>query len=101
MQRKSDSVEISEDLSNAMSCLSPDLLERFQSLPEQSPSASTDPGAALALHQLLSALDPTVAARWHWRDTRKVLRSLRIIKETGRQTSEILTMQSHIAVKPR
>jgi len=31
---------------------------------------------SLALHHLLEILDPAEAARWHWRDTRKVRRSL-------------------------
>lgn len=69
-------------------------------------SETPDPdsmGAELALkyHALLSALDPIMAARWHWKDTRKVLRSLRIMKDTGRRPSEIIFQQSKIVVKPR
>jgi tRNA dimethylallyltransferase len=66
----------------------------FDALPELPPSAVDDPGAALALYNLLHALDPAVAARWHWRDTRKVLRNLEIMKESGRRVSDILQEQS-------
>ncbi|KAI0798110.1 tRNA isopentenyltransferase [Abortiporus biennis] len=82
---------ISEKLSNSLSLLSPPLLEIFTNLPDDPPSASTDPDAAFTLHSLLSKLDPEVAQRWHWKDTRKVLRSLNIIKESGRLSSEIIT----------
>ena len=43
-----------------------------QSAPEQ----TTKEQGSLALHHLLEVLDPAEAARWHWRDTRKVRRSL-------------------------
>jgi len=46
-------------------------------------------------------LDPIVASRWHWRDTRKVLRSLRIITETGRLPSEIIAEQSKTELTAR
>lgn len=72
----------------------PELLHLFYSLPESPPSAGTDPDAAFKMHNLLSVLDPVVASRWHWRDTRKVLRSLEIIKETGRKASDIIAEQS-------
>ena len=74
--------------------LSPAGRELFNKLPDPPPSASTDPDGALAIYRLLQELDPTVASRWHWRDTRKVLRSLRIIAETGRLPSEIVAEQS-------
>lgn len=86
----------------SLASLPPDLLNLFNSLPEQPPIASTDPEAAFALHNLLSALDPSVASRWHWRDTRKVHRSLCILKETGRTVTEIINRQSqHFNVRPR
>lgn len=37
----------------------------------------------LALHSLLSAVDPSEAARWHWRDGRKVRRGLERWWEAG------------------
>jgi tRNA dimethylallyltransferase len=72
----------------------PELLRLFHSLPVSPPSAGADPEAAFKMHSLLAVLDPVMAARWHWRDTRKVLRSLEIIKDTGRKASDIVAEQS-------
>jgi tRNA dimethylallyltransferase len=72
----------------------PELLQLFHFLPESTPSAGADPDAAFKMHRLLAVLDPVMAARWHWRDTRKVLRSLEIIKNTGRKASDIVAEQS-------
>jgi tRNA dimethylallyltransferase len=36
----------------------------------------TDPAELLALHRLLTAVDPVEAKRWHWRDGRKVRRAI-------------------------
>lgn len=84
-----------------LSKLSPEEKDLFNKLPDPPPSASTDPDGALAIHKLLQALDPAVASRWHWRDTRKVLRSLRIIAETGRLPSEIIAEQSETDLTAR
>lgn len=73
----------------------------WANLPSASPSATSDPDAAYTLHTLLAALDPPVASRWHWRDTRKVLRSLEIIRDSGRKVSEIIEEQSKDFPKPR
>lgn len=90
-----------DELSSVLSEVTTDLRELFDALPEAPPSAADNPGAALALHNLLQALDPPVAARWHWRDTRKVLRNLEIMKESGRKVSEILQEQSAVTLSPR
>ena len=71
--------------------LPPGLGVLYSNLPCDPPSAKTDPDGAFALHALLTRLDPRMAARWHWRDTRKVLRNLRIIKEYGRPASDVLS----------
>ena len=92
---------MSDELAGIVSRIPKNLLARFQFLPERPPSASIDPEAALSLHRLLTILDPSLGSRWHWRDTRKVLRSLRIIKETGKQVSEVLREQSQIDMNPR
>jgi tRNA dimethylallyltransferase len=42
-----------------------------------------DPSELLALHGLLTALDPAEAARWHWRDGRKVRRAIERWWEAG------------------
>jgi len=91
----------SRDLEEAMSLLQPDMLRLFHNLPGAPPSAATDPEVAFSLHTLLTTLDPPVAGRWHWRDTRKVLRSLVIIRNTGRLLSEIFVEQSRQSNVPR
>ena len=96
--RPSPSSHSSEGL---LSKLSREERDLFDKLPDPPPSASSDPNGALAMHRLLQALDPAVASRWHWRDTRKVLRSLRIITETGRLPSEIFTEQSEADLSAR
>jgi len=92
---------VSSSLAGSLSVLPPGLLELYNTLPDYAKPISKDPEAAVQLHTLLSILDPTVAARWHWKDTRKVLRSLRIMKDAGRKPSEIISEQSQISVKPR
>ncbi|KAJ7849083.1 tRNA isopentenyltransferase [Mycena olivaceomarginata] len=92
---------LSESITSALTSLPPHLLELFNSLPQQPPDAAVDPAAASALHLLLLHLDPAIAARWHWRDTRKVFRSLCIVKDTGRRPSEILSEQAEAVLKPR
>ena len=96
-----DSKPPSDGLSSALSQITTDMRELFDALPESPPSAADDPAAALTLYNLLQALDPPVAARWHWKDTRKVLRNLVIIKESGRKVSEIFQEQSTVTLKPK
>ncbi|KAF9792329.1 tRNA isopentenyltransferase [Thelephora terrestris] len=88
----------SEDLLSKLTSEERDL---FEKLPDSPQSASTDPDGALAMYKLLQTLDPTVAARWHWRDTRKVSRSLKIIAETGRLPSDIIAEQSETDLTAR
>ncbi|KAK0448357.1 tRNA isopentenyltransferase [Desarmillaria tabescens] len=85
---------MSEELARSFQALPPELQDLFNSFPEQPPVASVDPEQSLSLHRLLSALDERVGARWHWKDTRKVHRSLCIIRETGRKASEMISNQS-------
>ncbi|KAI9443352.1 tRNA isopentenyltransferase [Lactarius indigo] len=91
----------STELSSGLSKITPDMRELFDALPEIPPSAAEEPGAALSLHNLLHALDPDVASRWHWRDTRKVLRNLQIMRDTGKKVSDIFKAQSSMAPSPR
>ncbi|KAF8163110.1 tRNA isopentenyltransferase [Crassisporium funariophilum] len=92
-----------EDLLASIATLPPDLLSLLQDLPEEPPSAKLDPDGAFRLHSLLAVLDPVISQRWHWRDTRKVLRCLEIIKETRRRPSNIIAEQSNATTesKPR
>lgn len=85
---------MAQELTKCIDSLPPHLVTLLEDLPIQPPSAAVDPDAAFNLHTLLSALDPTIASRWHWRDTRKVLRSLVIIKESGRRASDIIMDQT-------
>ncbi|RDX45420.1 tRNA isopentenyltransferase [Lentinus brumalis] len=91
----------SEAYANALACLPSEMLSLFNNLPEAAPSADTDPHLTMSLHQLLTMLDPLVAQRWHWRDSRKVLTNLRIIQENRRLASEIIREQSQTTLKPR
>ncbi|CAG8756040.1 3206_t:CDS:2, partial [Acaulospora colombiana] len=65
----------------------------FNNLPDRPPTASDNAEETLNLWRLLDALDPDMAARWHWKDSRKVLRNLEIIAEKGRRASEIIKDQ--------
>nr|CDI51130.1 related to leukotriene-A4 hydrolase [Melanopsichium pennsylvanicum 4] len=49
--------------------------------------AAADPALGMELWTLLQNLDPSMASRWHYKDTRKVANSLRIYKESGRPHS--------------
>ena len=86
--------KMTEGLVQSIASLPSHLRTLFDDLPEHPPSAATEPDAAFNLHTLLSVLDPLVANRWHWKDTRKTFRSLSIIKESGRQTSDIIKDQT-------
>jgi tRNA dimethylallyltransferase len=92
---------LNERLSQALASLSPAELDLYSNLPEEPPSATGDWDGAFKLHALLKALDPDVAARWHWKDSRKVIRSLEIIRETGRLVSETIAEQSQETLPPR
>lgn len=93
----------SPELNNPVAALPSELLDILQNLPQEPPSAKTQPDQAFRLYSLLSELDPLISQRWHWKDTRKVLRSLEIIKETGKRPSDIVHEQSSTTAehKPR
>lgn len=55
----------------------------------------------LTMWQLLRALDPAMASRWHVRDHRKVHRSLSVLLETGRRHSDIIAEQHQQAEEQR
>ncbi|KAH9901646.1 tRNA isopentenyltransferase [Cubamyces lactineus] len=91
----------SEGFRNVLAALPPEMLSLFNDLPEQAPNADEDPVRCHKLHGLLMLLDPLVAQRWHWRDSRKVLTSLRIIQENRRLASEVIKEQSQSVPTPR
>ncbi|KAF8610569.1 tRNA isopentenyltransferase [Ceratobasidium sp. AG-I] len=71
--------------------LDPPYRAMLDSLPSRIDDVDED--TAFELHALLSKLDPAMAARWHWRDTRKVLRSLNIIRESNTTVEETYGIQ--------
>ncbi|EAU88425.2 tRNA isopentenyltransferase [Coprinopsis cinerea okayama7 len=81
------------ELHTAILSLPDNLKTIFECLPEEPPSAKMHPEAAFDLHTLLTHLDPSVGQRWHWKDTRKVLHSLSIIKNARRRASAIIAEQ--------
>lgn len=85
--------EVSPAVAEAMSNLPEDLKQLYSALPDRSQSEACSDETAFALHTLLCKLDPPMGARWHWKDTRKVLRSLEIIKESGQRASDINASQ--------
>ncbi|TFK25018.1 tRNA isopentenyltransferase [Coprinopsis marcescibilis] len=99
----SDVAEWDPVLREAILSLPEDLKVLFEQLPQDSPSAKKHPDMAFDLHKLLTLLDPAVGQRWHWKDTRKVLHSLEIIKNAKRRASDIIAEQGMDpdAAKPR
>ncbi|KAJ1309939.1 hypothetical protein OPQ81_006698 [Rhizoctonia solani] len=71
---------------NFLADLPPPLQHLFDNLPPR--GDDVDETTAFDLHAILAHLDPTIAARWHWKDTRKVLRSLNIIRESNKTVQD-------------
>jgi tRNA dimethylallyltransferase len=80
-------------LADCLETLTPKLVKLWHSLPEAAPSANTDPLLCNDLYSLLQILDPDCAARWHWKDSRRALTSLRIIKQHEIKASDFNTQQ--------
>ncbi|KAG9126298.1 hypothetical protein FRC07_004036 [Ceratobasidium sp. 392] len=72
--------------------LPPSLQQLFDNLPTRADAIDED--ASFKLHSLLMHLDPTTASRWHWKDTRKVLRSINIIRESNKTVGEAYKAQT-------
>jgi tRNA dimethylallyltransferase len=91
-QLNKENIEYSPVVKQALASLSGEQRHLFDTLPV---GAETNPpdDYSLRLHTLLSSIDADMASRWHWRDTRKVLRNLQIIKETGQRASEVVRQQ--------
>ncbi|KAH6918809.1 tRNA isopentenyltransferase [Coprinopsis sp. MPI-PUGE-AT-0042] len=89
-----DDVPWDPELQSSIASLPDRLRALFEDLPDEPPIAKTDPEASFDLHALLSHLDPLVGQRWHWKDTRKVLHSLVIVKNARRRASDIIAEQS-------
>ena len=64
---------------------------------QQIPDEFRPPGElSAALHRILQSLDPAMAERWHWRDIRKVRRSVEVALQTGMPHSEIMAQQKQV-----
>ncbi|KIO32493.1 hypothetical protein M407DRAFT_213578 [Tulasnella calospora MUT 4182] len=88
--------ELSPAIAAALSDLPDDLKQLYSNLPDRSQSEACSDETAFALHTLLCKLDPPMGGRWHWRDTRKVLRSIEIVKESGQRASDVNSSQDEI-----
>lgn len=55
----------------------------------------------VAMYKLLVAIDPLMAQKWHWRDIRKVTRSLQVFLQTGQLHSSIIAQQAQEILRPQ
>ncbi|KAG8927866.1 hypothetical protein FRC02_007647 [Tulasnella sp. 418] len=94
---------LSPELRISLSKLSKEEQTLFDNLPDRSRSEPDhlSEDAAWSLHSLLSKLDPVTGARWHWKDSRKIVRSLEIIKESGRKASDVFADQRKVECDSR
>ncbi|KAG9019560.1 hypothetical protein FRB90_000468 [Tulasnella sp. 427] len=92
-EKEGDELPLSSAIAEALANLPEDLKQLYANLPDRKHSDACSENTAFALHTLLCKLDPPMGERWHWKDTRKVLRSLEIIKESGQRTSDINSSQ--------
>jgi tRNA dimethylallyltransferase len=88
---------VSKILEEKIGNLNPTQKELWDSLPSIAPRAEDEPTVCYSLYGLLQWLDPATAARWHWKDARRVLTSLRVIKEQGMEASKVLAEQESSA----
>ncbi|KAF9520656.1 hypothetical protein BS47DRAFT_1481398 [Hydnum rufescens UP504] len=91
----------SNTLHAALSTLPDNLATIYSALPDRGSVSSLSEQEAFELHSLLSHIDPDMGSRWHWRDSRKILRSLEITKETGLRASEVVNLQDSQPSLPR
>ncbi|UZJ54744.1 hypothetical protein CBS101457_004064 [Exobasidium rhododendri] len=56
-------------------------------------SSLKDVDDPMMIWTLLDCLDQEMAMRWHFRDTRKIIRSIKVLFETGRRHSELIEEQ--------
>ncbi|KAH9473124.1 hypothetical protein Pst134EA_000201 [Puccinia striiformis f. sp. tritici] len=64
--------------------------------PRYRPPQATAEDFCIALHEALQIIDPVMAGRWHWRDLRKVRRSLEVPLCTGKLMSLLVAEQDQI-----
>ena len=98
-----ENVEYSPIVQQALASLSEEQRQLFDTLPLGNTRTGAIPtdDYSLRLHNLLSSIDPDMASRWHWRDSRRLLRNLQVIKETGQRPSEIVRRQDECTNEAR
>ena len=53
-----------------------------------------------ALYAILQVIDPAMSRKWHWKDVRKVRRSVEVALQTGRRHSDIMREQQQEVAQP-
>jgi tRNA dimethylallyltransferase len=69
--------------------------------PKYRPPQATAEDLCIGLHEALQSIDPVMAGRWHWRDLRKVRRSLEVALCTGKLMSDLVAEQDQIDNRAR
>lgn len=102
-QINTENTEYSPIVEQALASLPEEQRELFDTLPLGNTRTGFTPSDdySLRLHTLLSSIDPDMASRWHWRDMRRVLRNLQVIKETGQRASEVVRRQDQCTNEAR
>ncbi|KAF8331952.1 IPP transferase-domain-containing protein [Cantharellus anzutake] len=98
---RSDETGESPELARSLLTLPGHLKSLYEHLPHRESIASISEEDSYNLHDLLHRIDPIMSQRWHWKDSRKVLRSLEIIKENGRLASQVMRDQDTTESLPR
>ena len=93
--------EFDPEILNRLQSLPIELCDIWANLPQAAPHPDDSPQEAYRLHSLLLILDPSTASRWHWRDSRRVLTSLRVIKEQKRTVGSVHAEQLSLARSAR
>ncbi|WAR52431.1 hypothetical protein PtB15_1B873 [Puccinia triticina] len=69
--------------------------------PKYRPPQATAEDFCIGLYEALKSIDPVMASRWHWRDLRKVRRSLEVAICTGKLMSHVVAEQDQIDIRAK
>jgi leukotriene-A4 hydrolase len=75
-----------------------DLLHQILDLSHSSKDVQAE---SIEVWKLLQSLDEEMASRWHFKDTRKIIRSIKVLFETGRRHSELINEQNKVTSQDR
>lgn len=81
--------------------LTTDQIALLHQVLEMSHSSTDVHVESVDLWKLLQCLDKEMADRWHFHDTRKILRSIKVLFETGRRHSELIKEQDRAQQAPQ